>query len=72
MGVKIGGQIEKVNGREISYAEFVERYLARNQPVVLTGLMDDWNACKDCVSSNGQPNLHFISTHFGESKVQVF
>ncbi|XP_017973190.1 PREDICTED: jmjC domain-containing protein 4 isoform X2 [Theobroma cacao] len=71
MGIKIGGQIEKVNGRELSYSEFAERYLAKNQPVVLTGLMDDWGACKDWVSSNGQPNLHFFSTHFGKSKVQV-
>ncbi|XVE57180.1 hypothetical protein DITRI_Ditri04bG0071200 [Diplodiscus trichospermus] len=71
MGVKIAGQIEKVNGRELSYTEFAERYLAKNQPVVLTGLMDDWNACKDWVSSNGQPDLHFFSTHFGKSTVQV-
>ncbi|XWS60774.1 hypothetical protein CRYUN_Cryun07bG0065900 [Craigia yunnanensis] len=71
MGVKIGGQIEKVNGRELSYTEFAERYLAKNQPVVLTGLMDYWSACKDWVSTIGQPNLHFFSTHFGKSKVQV-
>ncbi|OMO49875.1 hypothetical protein CCACVL1_30778 [Corchorus capsularis] len=71
MGIKIGGQIERVNGRELSYSEFAERYLAKNQPVVLKGLMDDWRACKDWVFTNGQPNLHFFSTHFGKSKVQV-
>lgn len=71
MGVKIGGKIEKVNGRELSYTEFAERYLAKNQPVVLTGLMDDWSACKDWVSTTGKPNLQFFSTHFGKSKVQV-
>ncbi|XVF09343.1 hypothetical protein REPUB_Repub07fG0084200 [Reevesia pubescens] len=73
MGVKlkIGGQIEKVNGRELSCTEFAERYLSQNQPVVLTGLMDDWRASKDWVSLNAQPNLSFFSTHFGKSKVQV-
>lgn len=33
--------------------------------------MDDWRACKDWVTENGQPNLLFFSTHFGKSKVQV-
>ncbi|KAK0586374.1 hypothetical protein LWI29_005831 [Acer saccharum] len=71
MGIKIGGQIEKVNGKEMNYSEFEQRYLAKNQPVVLSGLMDDWRACKDWVTKQGQPNLHFFSTHFGISKVQV-
>lgn len=71
MGIKIGGQIEKVNGKELSYHEFVERYMEKNQPVVLTGLMDDWRACRDWVTDNGQPNLQFFATHFGKSKVQV-
>lgn len=73
MGIRIGGgQIEKLNWKELSYSEFVEKYMAKNQPVVLTGLMDDWRACKDWVTENGQPNLQFFSTHFGKSKVQVF
>ncbi|KAM3703940.1 hypothetical protein ACB098_04G134400 [Castanea mollissima] len=71
MGIRIGGQIEKVNGKELNYSEFVERYMEKNQPVVLTGLMDDWRACKDWVFDNGKPNLHFFSTHFGNSTVQV-
>ncbi|KAF5957529.1 hypothetical protein HYC85_004754 [Camellia sinensis] len=71
MGLKIGGHIEKVNGKEVSYSHFVERYLVKNQPVVLTGLMDGWRACKDWVLDDGQPNLSFFSTHFGNSTVQV-
>ncbi|XP_021592576.1 2-oxoglutarate and iron-dependent oxygenase JMJD4 isoform X2 [Manihot esculenta] len=71
MGIEIGGQIEKVNGKELCYNEFAERYLAKNQPVVLTGLMDDWRACRDWKTDNGYPNLQFFSTHFGKSKVQV-
>lgn len=72
MGIKIGEEIEKVNGKELSYRVFVEKYMAKNQPVVLTGLMDDWRACKDWVADSGQPNLQFFFTHFGKSKVQVF
>ncbi|KAB2001439.1 hypothetical protein ES319_D12G302400v1 [Gossypium barbadense] len=71
MSLKIGGTIEKVNGQELFYSEFAEKYLAGNQPVLLTGLMDDWIASKHWVSSNGRPNLIFFPTHFGKSKVQV-
>lgn len=70
-GLKIGGEIERVNGKELSYTEFVEKYLAKNQPVVLTGLMDDWKACDDWVDDFGKPNLVFFSNHFGKSQVQV-
>ncbi|KAJ9677820.1 hypothetical protein PVL29_022666 [Vitis rotundifolia] len=71
MGLRIGGEIEKENGDELSYSDFVERYLMKNQPVVLRGLMDGWRACKDWVTHTGQPNLDFFSTHFGKSIVQV-
>lgn len=71
MAIETSGRIDKVNGNELSYEEFVERYMEKNQPVVLTGLMDDWKACSDWVDENGQPNLRFFSTHFGKSKVQV-
>ncbi|XP_058227408.1 arginine-specific demethylase JMJ20 isoform X3 [Rhododendron vialii] len=71
MGLNIGGQVGKVNGKELSYSDFVQRYLLKNEPVVLTGLMDDWRACKDWVLPDGRPNLPFFSTHFGSSTVQV-
>ncbi|XP_022988373.1 jmjC domain-containing protein 4 isoform X3 [Cucurbita maxima] len=69
MAIETSGRIDKVNGNELSYEEFVERYMEKNQPVVLTGLMDGWKACSDWVDENGQPNLRFFSTHFGKSKV---
>ncbi|VFQ97258.1 unnamed protein product [Cuscuta campestris] len=71
MGLRIGGQVEKVNAKVLSYAEFAEKYMNKNQPVVLTGLMDDWRSCSDWVTEAGKPNLLFLSTHFGTSKVQV-
>ncbi|KAL5146254.1 JmjC domain-containing protein 4 [Glycine soja] len=62
-------------GKELSYSEFVERYMEKNQPVVLTGLMGlmdplHWRASTDWVTHNSQPNFQFFSTHFGASKVQ--
>ncbi|XP_027190049.1 arginine-specific demethylase JMJ20 isoform X2 [Cicer arietinum] len=72
INMKIKGEIEKVNGKELSYSEFVERYMDKNKPVVLTGLMDHhWRASTDWVTPNAQPNLQFFSNHFGASKVQV-
>ncbi|KAK9108148.1 hypothetical protein Syun_024159 [Stephania yunnanensis] len=71
MGLKIGGQVEKIDGRRLSYNQFCDRFLQKNEPVVLTGLMDDWRACRDWVDHNAQPNLHFFDTHFGNSTVQV-
>ncbi|KAK1268517.1 F-box protein [Acorus gramineus] len=71
MGLKIGGNIERVNGKELSYGDFVNRYLKKNEPVLLTGLMEGWRSCRDWVTHDGLPNLHFFSTHFGKSKVQV-
>lgn len=63
--------MEKVNGKELTYVEFVEKYIDRNQPVILTGLTGDWPACRDWVSAEGKPNLQFFSDHFGGSRVQV-
>ncbi|KAF6157412.1 hypothetical protein GIB67_004350 [Kingdonia uniflora] len=71
MGLRIEGEVERVNGKEMSYKEFVERYVEKKKPVVLTGLMDDWRGCIDWVSEDGKPNLLFFSTHFGKSIVQV-
>ncbi|KAK4804295.1 hypothetical protein SAY86_004112 [Trapa natans] len=71
MGIKIGGHIDRVSGKELSYREFVERYMKKNEPVVITGLMDDWRACRDWVTGEGKPNLPFFSAHYGKSRVQV-
>lgn len=69
--LRIGGEISRVDSRELTYSQFVDRYLVKNQPVVLTSLMDDWRACVDWVKPNGSPNLGFFAECFGESRVQV-
>ncbi|CAN8264569.1 unnamed protein product [Cochlearia groenlandica] len=72
MGIEIIGQIERINGKDLSfYGDFAERYLAKNKPVIISDLTDDWRARRDWVSDNGRPNLNFFATHFGQSRVQV-
>ncbi|XP_010550689.1 PREDICTED: jmjC domain-containing protein 4 [Tarenaya hassleriana] len=71
MGIEIGGGIERINGTELTYDAFAETFLAKNLPVVLTHLTDDWRARRDWVDENGCPNLQFFVTHFGKSKVHV-
>lgn len=71
MTIKVSGKIRRVDGRQISYGEFRDRYMKANEPILLTGLMDDWRACRDWVSTDGQPNLSFFSLNFAKSRVQV-
>ncbi|KAJ6811101.1 jmjC domain-containing protein 4 isoform X1 [Iris pallida] len=71
MGLEIGGEVERINGKEVTYHTFVERFMKKNQPVVITGLMDGWRACTDWVMADGQPNLQFFADRFGKSTVQV-
>ncbi|XP_020584962.1 jmjC domain-containing protein 4 isoform X2 [Phalaenopsis equestris] len=71
MGIQIGSKVERVDGRRLSYRDFIDRYLKKNLPVVLTGLMDGWQACTDWVTADGRPNLRFFTDHFGKSIVQV-
>ncbi|PKA64597.1 F-box protein [Apostasia shenzhenica] len=71
MGIQIGAKVDRVDGRQLSYGDFVERYVKRNLPVVLTGLMTGWRASADWVTADGRPNLRFFADHFGKSMVQV-
>ncbi|CAK9273792.1 unnamed protein product [Sphagnum jensenii] len=69
--MKIIGKVPRVDGRELSYRRFWEQFMQANKPVLLTGLMDSWAACRDWVLLDGKPNLSFIAEHFGSSLVQV-
>ncbi|XP_078428433.1 2-oxoglutarate (2OG) and Fe(II)-dependent oxygenase superfamily protein isoform X2 [Wolffia australiana] len=71
MGIRIEGKIERVNGKELSYDEFSEKYLMKNEPVLLTGLMDRWKACEEWVTEDRRPKLDFLSAHFGDSPITV-
>ncbi|XP_015947196.2 arginine-specific demethylase JMJ20, partial [Arachis duranensis] len=67
------GEIEKVNWKNLSYSEFVERFMQKNKPLLLNGFSEhhNWRASVDWVTPLGHPNFQFFSTNFGDSKVQV-
>ncbi|MED6211174.1 hypothetical protein PIB30_071164 [Stylosanthes scabra] len=69
----IKGEIEKVNWKDLSYTEFVERFMHKNQPLLLAGFFEhhNWGASLDWVTPLGHPNFQFFSSNFGDSKVQV-
>ncbi|CAD6231255.1 unnamed protein product [Miscanthus lutarioriparius] len=73
--VKVVGQVERVDGESLSYAEFVRRFMAPNRPVVLTGLTSSWRARKDwTLSGSGdrrRPDLGFFAQNFPSPLVQV-
>ncbi|KAJ7556404.1 hypothetical protein O6H91_05G081700 [Diphasiastrum complanatum] len=69
--IKVAGGVPREDGRSLQYMEFWKKYMWSNKPVVLTGLMDDWRACKEWVTEAGTPDLSFLSQNFGSSIVQV-
>ncbi|KAJ3679710.1 hypothetical protein LUZ60_017721 [Juncus effusus] len=73
MAITISGEIERVDAKSLTYAQFVERYMKPNTPVVLTGLTDTWQSCSDWVlnSEPSRPNLFFFSSNCSDSIVQV-
>lgn len=73
MAPKIGGEIEKVDGRSLTFDQFVDRYMKPNLPVVLTGLTDTWQSRTDWVQESDptKPDLSFFSSLCSCSTVQV-
>ncbi|CAL4956270.1 unnamed protein product [Urochloa decumbens] len=73
--VKVVGQVERVDGTSLTYAEFVDRFMAPNRPVVLTGLTASWRACEDWTlpgpGDSRRPDLGFFARNFPSPLVQV-
>jgi hypothetical protein len=73
--VKVVGQVERVDGRSLTYAEFVDRFMAPNRPVVLTGLTTSWRSREDWTLPDpgdcGRPNLGFVARNFPSPLVPV-
>ena len=73
--VKVVGQVERVDGASLTYAEFVDRFMAPNRPVVLTGLTASWRACEDWTlpgpGDRRRPDLSFFARNFPSPLVQV-
>jgi hypothetical protein len=73
--VKVVGQVERVDGRSLTYPEFVDRFMKPNLPVVLTGLTSSWRSCEDWAlagpDDRRRPNLDFFAQNFPSPLVQV-
>ena len=52
---------------EPKYDTFFEDFLLSNVPCILSsGMMDNWNACKDWMNYTGEPDLEDLCNKFGE------
>jgi hypothetical protein len=66
-------QIERRAAHGLSTAEFYEKYMLANKPVIITGAMGSWRAMQDWVTSAGTPdarvNTSFLAERFGSAVV---
>ncbi|KAL2608509.1 hypothetical protein R1flu_027082 [Riccia fluitans] len=69
--LKVISEVPRLNASEYNYGLFWKEYMRANKPVLLTGLMDSWRACREWVLESGAPNLTFIAENFGRSRVLV-
>ncbi|KAF0918996.1 hypothetical protein E2562_027632 [Oryza meyeriana var. granulata] len=71
--VKVVGHVERVDARRLCYAEFVDRFMRPNRPVVLTGLTSSWRSCQDwtLAADRRAPDLEFLARTFPSPFVQV-
>ena len=64
--------VDRVALDSISEADFAERYLRQNKPVLLTGVGEGWR-CQDWVAPelDGAPDVAYIAARFPDSSVPV-
>jgi hypothetical protein len=66
-------KIDRVDCKDLSYDDFVEKYMRPNQPVVIQGLTKGWRAVSDWTKEDGLvPNLQNLSDRFGKDVCQVY
>jgi hypothetical protein len=66
--------IDRIHRKDISYDDFVSKYMQKNVPVVIQGLCDDWKAKSKWVrqiDGKGVPNLEYLRETFGADVVPV-
>lgn len=69
--VRVVAQVPVIDGLLTPYHEFRDKFMRPNLPVLITGLMQHWRASMQWATHSGDPNLDYLSTHFGNSRVQV-
>jgi hypothetical protein len=56
----------RVRATELSTAEFIEKYLIANQPLIITGCTADWLSTRKWLNADGTPNFSFLLEQFGK------
>ena len=63
--------VPTVRSEDLSPEAFRAEFMAKNLPVMITGLTDDWRARREWVTKDGQPDVVAMSELFGDAKVLV-
>ena len=63
--------VPTVRCEDLSPESFRAEFMAKNLPVMITGLTDDWRARREWVTKDGQPDVVAMSELFGDAKVLV-
>ena len=63
--------VPTVRCEDLSPEAFRAEFMAKNLPVMITGLTDDWRARREWVTKDGQPDVVAMSELFGDAKVLV-
>ena len=63
--------VPTVRCEDLSPKAFRAEFMAKNLPVMITGLTDDWRARREWVTKDGQPDVVAMSELFGDAKVLV-
>lgn len=67
--------IDRIHRNDLSYDDFVSKYMHPNVPVILQGLSDDWRSKSEWVrqvDGKGVPNLEYLCDAFGTDLVPVY
>jgi hypothetical protein len=71
---RIAPSIDRIHRKDISYDDFVSKYMHPNVPVIIQGLCDDWKAKSQWVrqmDGKGVPNLEYLRDTFGADVAPV-
>ncbi|KAI6176867.1 JmjC domain-containing protein 4 [Aphelenchoides bicaudatus] len=60
----------RVHVSELSTAEFIDKHLIENEPIIITGCTDNWQAQR-WLNEDGSPNYDFLLEQFGHLEVPV-
>ncbi|GMI13499.1 hypothetical protein TrLO_g4216 [Triparma laevis f. longispina] len=65
--------IEREDGDELSYESFVDKYMAPNRPVIITGLTSSWRATHEFLHSDSRSSLNVerLIKEYGECVAPV-